>query len=875
MISDDEPRPQPAADRSDLSETVAIPAETVAMPGSPPPPQPPGQPPDYTGRTIGSYRLEGLIGRGGMGAVYLGRRVSGGFQQTVAFKLISTRFTSPGIRQRFLAERQLLASLNHPNIARLLDGGLTDDGEPYLAMEFIEGVPLDRYCRQGNVPVSGVVRLVLELCDAVSFVHRNLVVHRDLKPANVLVTAEGRVKLLDFGAAKLLDAGAPAAADATRSGARVFTPHYASPEQILGGAVTAASDVYALGVILYHLLTGRLPFDLAGFSSAKYLETVLHTSPKRPNQAVSGDAAETVAAAGSPRHAALALRQRRAQIRGDLDAIVLQALRPDPAQRYGSAGELAADLRNYLEHRPVAARPPGAAYRLGKWMRRHAVAIAAAALAVSALAVGAAATWRGAAAARLEESRAAQGFRQVRQLANLLLFDFYDQVEQLPGSTDVKRQLVSRAIHYLDGLTPGASGDNGLRLDLAAAYTRMGNVLGNPYDRNLGDPPQARATLEKAVRIGETALAADPRDPLAVRRLALARRGLGEVCFGMSDAARAIQLLQAAAQSLEALALGPAGSPDDLAEAASTFGGLGDLYGLHGLGSLRDPQAALASYRHGLDLNRRGLAAVPGNPRFLRGIAVAQMKIGGVQEDSDDAAAAASYAAALATLDRMSPEALRAISNQRLEAIMRHRLGGLLAATGHPAEAVPQFQAAIRSYQQFAAADPLDRQPRFDLANAHFALGQAREALGNAAAARQDYRQALALLDDLLRGDPGNLVWQAHRAETLYLLGFTHDAMEAARRIALAPGATPGDFDRLAGYLVDEDPQQALAYATRAVSGNRGADPAALLTLAQAQRACGRIAESRQTLEALLARLPAPSALRRRAESLLHQSLPH
>ena len=695
MIPYDEERRRPAGDESELPATVPIAGETVAMPAPAPGAHPP-HPADFVGRTIGAYRLESLIGRGGMGAVYLGRRVSGGFEQAVAFKLIATRFSTAGLRQRFLAERQMLASLNHPGIARLLDGGLTEDGEPYLVMEFIEGMPLDRYCRERNAPVAGVVGLVLELCDAVAFVHRNLIVHRDLKPANVLVTAEGRVKLLDFGAAKLLDPAAPQLSDATRVGSRVFTPHYASPEQILGDAVTASSDVYALGVILYRLLTGHLPFDFTGFSSARYLETVFHSAPKRPNEAVSGAATETATAPGSPRQAALALRQRRAEIRGDLDAIVLKALRPNPAERYGSVDELAGDLRNYLRHLPIAARPGGLAYRLGKWTRRNAMAIAAALFIAAVLAAGAGATLRGAAVARREEQRAAQGFQQVRQLAHLLLFDFYDQIAELPGSTDVKRQLVARAIHYLDGLTPGAAGDPGLQSDLVEAYTRMGNVLGNPYDQNLGDAPQARASLEKAVRVGEAALALNPRDRLAARRLALARRGLGEVCFGMGDTARAIGLLKAAAQSLESLALGAGATPGDLAEAASTFGGLGDLYGLHGLSSQRDPAAALESYRHSLDLNRRGLAADAANVRFLRGVAIAQMKIGGVEEDTDSAAAAASYADALASGPASSGSAPhhvhRASGSRHAAPLRRHaggrrapRRGGAPVPGGHPA----------------------------------------------------------------------------------------------------------------------------------------------------------------------------------------------
>jgi eukaryotic-like serine/threonine-protein kinase len=405
----------------------------------------------WIGHTIGAYRLERLIATGGMGAVYLARRVSGDFQQDVAFKLIATRLTAGWVRQRFLFERQTLASLQHPYIARLLDGGITEAGEPYLVMEYIEGQRLDEYCAQTNAPVAEVVKLVLQLCEAVSFVHRNLIVHRDLKPSNVLVTDSGTVKLLDFGAAKLLDPGARPGTELTRMGIRPLTPQYASPEQILGEAVTTSSDIYSLGVILYRLVAGRLPFEDSTLPDAEWIDARLESTPPALSAAMS-----------------------------DMNAVVLKALQPDPKDRYHSVDDLASDLRNLLELRPVAARQGGFVYRASKLVRRRARTVAAVAAIAVACCVAAIATVREGRVAVVQETRATTGYNEMRHLANLLLFDFYDQVRQLQGSTEVQHQLVSEALGFLDKLGHDVADDSSLQLDLVDAYTKMGNVLGKP-----------------------------------------------------------------------------------------------------------------------------------------------------------------------------------------------------------------------------------------------------------------------------------------------------------------------------------------------------------------------------------------------------------
>ena len=336
------------------------------------------------------------LGRGGMGAVYLAERVDGGFAQRVAIKLIKRGMDTDQVLARFRAERQILASLDHPNIARLLDGGSTTDGLPYLAMEYIDGQPIDEFADAQTLSIADRLLLFLQVCDAVSYAHGHGVIHRDIKPLNILVTPAGVPKLLDFGIAKVLDDPA-AEVTSTITGLRLFTPEYASPEQVEGRHATAASDVYALGVVLYELLTGRSPYRLSSRALQDVAAAVCTTEPDRPSTAVTrspdaaGDTLRRRRREPRADHAiqvgAASARQLSRMLRGDLDTIVLAALRKEPGRRYPSVAAFAEDLRRYLDGRPVLARTDGLAYRAGKFVRRNRAVVAAAGLAAVSLTV--------------------------------------------------------------------------------------------------------------------------------------------------------------------------------------------------------------------------------------------------------------------------------------------------------------------------------------------------------------------------------------------------------------------------------------------------------------------------------------------------------
>jgi serine/threonine protein kinase/tetratricopeptide (TPR) repeat protein len=340
-----------------------------------------------TGHRFGPYRVIREIGRGGMGAVYLAERADGQFEQQVALKLIKRGMDTDLVLQRFRAERQILASLDHPNIARLLDGGTTEDGRPYFVMEYIEGEPLDEYADARRLSIPERLRLFLTVCGAVAYAHQGRVVHRDIKPLNILVTHQGVPKLLDFGIAKVLQTGADEPTSSV-TGFRLLTPEYASPEQVEGRHATTVSDVYSLGVVLYEVLTGHSPYRSKSHEPADVVEAVRTTDPERPSTAVvrggaeedtrrrPGLARDRAAATGAGSTVRLSRR-----LRGDLDTIVLMALRKEPARRYQSVEQLAEDIRRHLEGLPVRARRDTVRYRAGKFLRRNRASIATAALA--------------------------------------------------------------------------------------------------------------------------------------------------------------------------------------------------------------------------------------------------------------------------------------------------------------------------------------------------------------------------------------------------------------------------------------------------------------------------------------------------------------
>ena len=452
------------------------------------------------GERIGAYRIVGVLGTGGMGDVFEAVRDDDQYQAKVAIKLMRADMRSAHTEQRFKTERQILAGLDHRNIARLLDGGTTDGGMPYVVMELVSGDPVDAWCEARKLGVRERVQLFLQVCAAVSYAHQHLIVHRDLKPNNILVTADGSVKLLDFGIAKLLEANADTAvaeADATVTTLRAMTLEYASPEQVSGGKVTTVSDVYSLGVVFYRLLTGKSPYRERTDDVRRMAEILSDTSPTRPS-----------------------LVDRK--LDGDLDNILLMALRKEPERRYGSVEQLANDLRNYLSGLPVRARGNSLRYRAGKFIRRRKVEIAAAVLVGCALLGALAISWRETRIAEQQRQVAQQHFNSVRKLANTLLFELHDEIAKVPESTKTREMLVKTSLEYLDSLYQQAGNDRSLQQELGVAYKKVGDIQGNQVNANLGDHEAALRNYTRAIHLLEPLMAAEPADLVVALNLSSA-----------------------------------------------------------------------------------------------------------------------------------------------------------------------------------------------------------------------------------------------------------------------------------------------------------------------------------------------------------------
>jgi serine/threonine-protein kinase len=396
--------------------------------------------PGLEGRLVGPYRVLSLLGRGGMGSVWLARRDDGLVERPLALKLLHPSLVGQAAMRRFVRERTILGALDHPNIARLLDAGLTPEGQPWLALEAVEGEPIDAHAERLRLDPRARVRLMLQVLAAVQYAHQALVVHRDLKPANILVTAAGQVRLLDFGIAKLMSEGRAEETEITQLAGRALTPEYASPEQLGGRAVGTASDVYALGVLLYRLLCGQRPYALErGAPAAAYERAIAERPPLPPSQQAI-DAETAAARAGTPKKLAQALA-------GDLDTIVLAALKADPAERYATADAMRQDLERWLEGRPVLARPTSRAYRLRKFAQRHRWRLAGAG-ALAALLLGATAVSLTQARAAREQAQRAQQEQQRAQAAQRFLQDVFtaNSVHQ----ADPQRARLTTARELLD-----------------------------------------------------------------------------------------------------------------------------------------------------------------------------------------------------------------------------------------------------------------------------------------------------------------------------------------------------------------------------------------------------------------------------------------
>jgi tetratricopeptide (TPR) repeat protein len=707
---------------------------------------------------LGHYQLVRRIGQGGMGAVYEAVRIDD-FHKKVALKIVKQGLDSDFARKRFVQERQLLASLEHPYIARLLDGGETDDGSPYLVLEFVDGEPITEYC--AKLDRTARLGLFLKVCAAVEHAHRNLVVHRDLKPANILVTASGEPKLLDFGIAKLLDPGA----SQTQTGFAALTPDYASPEQVRGEPITTASDVYSLGVILYRLLTGRQPYHLDTATALQMDRVICQEPPAAPG------------------------------LGGELDHILLMVLRKEPERRYAGVQRLAEDIERFLDNRPVRARPDTIGYRTRKFVRRNWWQMTAVAAVIVSLGVGLGFSV-------VEQRRANRRFNQVRQLASRFLFDFHDAIANTPGTTKAREMVASTALEYLDSLTAEASGDAGLERELAEAYVRVGDVQGHIVKASLGDTKAALVSYRKALGVAQRITEEFPRDVQALRMVVRMESTIGGVLAYTGDTQGALKSSEDAAAVAERVrTLDPANpenqrqladillnvardqmdvaksmeastkaiallenlvntSPGDeklATELVNAYEALGSS-----LGSSNRPQEALVVYLKGLELRERQRAAFPNNTTILRDLMIAESHVGdmlgnpALSNVGDTAGALLHYRkmVEIAELLRKSDPANRRAAFDYGMALQR--LANAMLESS-PAEGIAMFRRSLESLEQQMAADPVNRRIQTLVVQTLWFMGDGLAKVGDQAGAATSYRRALDIGEPAADADPKDI----------------------------------------------------------------------------------------------------------------------
>jgi non-specific serine/threonine protein kinase/serine/threonine-protein kinase len=687
------------------------------------------------GQSLGDYKIVSLLAEGGMGEVYLAEDTA--LDRKVAIKLIKAGLGATSFVRHFRNEQRILAGLNHPNIARLYDAAITNEGLPYFVMEYVEGARIDGYCRANSSSLGERLQLFLKVCAAVGFAHRHLIIHRDLKPANIRLTPEGEPKLLDFGIAKLLDPETASMAEQTMTLQALMTPDYASPEQVRGETMTTASDVYSLGVVLYELLTGQRPYRLTSRRPDEIARAIREQEPTRPSSAA-GSAPSAI--------------QNPKLLRGDLDNIVLKAIRKEPERRYQSMRQFAEDIERHLDGRPVTARKDTIGYRGEKFVRRHAVGVAAAALVLLTLIGGVIATLVEAQHAEKERALAERRFNEVRQLAHSLMFEIHDSVQDLQGSTPTRRLIVSRALQYLDGLARDAGNNSDLQRELAAAYEKVGDIQGNPYTANLGDADGALTSYRKATAIRE---GLNKSDSSAEARLALAisYRGIGDIMMLKGNLIECLKNYRHSLLLIEELAKSFQTDLPVQRELGRAYDTLGD-----GLARTEQNAECLQAYRKSLAIHRHLAEQNPKEEKLQRSVAIELMKVADT-EGVLKAEATANINEALAIFARLSaadPENARA---RRELGWAYYQAGKILSALGDQAAALPDRQKALDVRERVAADDPKNKQARFDLAAANGELAESYENLHEPEKALEHARRCAELFNELVASDPQNVIY--------------------------------------------------------------------------------------------------------------------
>jgi eukaryotic-like serine/threonine-protein kinase len=828
---------------------------------------------------IGPYEIDRLLGRGGMGAVYLAHRADGNFEQKLAIKLIDVPLASDLFRKQFRMEQQILAGLSHPYITRLLDGGVSANGELYLAMEYVDGEPILNYCKRKQLGLHDRLRLFINVCSAVQYAHQNLVVHRDLKPDNILVVDDGTPRLLDFGTAKLVTPfPEDRTSELTLRGLRSFTPQYASPEQILERPISIATDIYSLGVILFQLLADVPPYVLNDFNTEEMLRVICVEQPPKPS--------------------AVAVSVEKPD--ADLDSIALMALRKEANERYLTVDAFAADIQAWLQGRPVMARRGTLSYRAVKFASRNRLALSGAALLLAAIVCGMAGVLWQSRVANLERIRAEASVQEMCELSDNFLSEIDQAVNQLPNSTSVRHLMVRRVAEHLDRVPRDTSGDRLARLYLVKAYVQLARLQGDQAEQNLGDGAGALQSLDKAWAVAHDLKSEYPNDREVNKALVLALNVKSEILYGIGKPEEAVAALKPAVEILSEEIESPQATSAQIADAADAFSLLGAELGDPETPSLGDYSAAVTAYGKANELYKRALAIDPAFIRAKREIATNGASAGHILVFTDPVAAIDELHNSLALWDALPVSAKTdAESRMRIE-FTQNILGKALSRARNYPAAIATYDATRKAMEQGAASDAADSraltflagilgdeaETYMDMLNPLLNPGGEKSRRKNAEQATALLRRSISLWEKLLALDPNNELFAARLAYEQAQLstlgqstGSPNDPVQSAassvaalRRLASRSDAPSDILYRAASVMVSplparlRDDQLAVQYAERLSALNHRTDPTSLLLLAQAYSADGQQERARTTareaLNLLSPRVPGARAVR-------------
>lgn len=738
---------------------------------------------NFVGRQIGEYKITEEIGRGGMGIVFEAVREREDFSQTVALKILKRGMDSDAMLRRFRHERRILASLEHPNIARLLDGGMTADGLPFFAMEFVEGKPLDDYCNEKDLNITERLRLFLQVCAAVSFAHSQLVVHRDLKPTNIFVTENGDVKLLDFGIAKILSPDGDAQ-NQTVTSLGMMTPAFASPEQIRGETVSTASDIYSLGLILFELLTGTQAYSFSNNRPDEIAKIICESEPPRPSSVISQQFSVSTknTKQNEIRTTDAKLKTRNSKLlKGDLDNIILKALRKEPLRRYASVEQFSNDVKRHLDGLPVIARPDTFSYRFEKFVSRNRLSVVLGFLIFLSFVGGIAATSWQAYRAEQQKKLAEKRFAEVRELANNAVFKYYDQIKDLQGATAARETLLKDAAVYLDRLAVDSQNDLALQKDLSNAYFRLGDILGAPYENaNTGSTTAALENYLKAQNITEQLLSQTPEDWEMIGKLRAIHTKTGEIYQRMGKTEETKNHFRAAVELSEKIAAHEPESPKQLSALGQSF----ILYGeTLPLGINENESVGISS--KGFQYLEKALQIAPEDSPSIQRSNMAHIRVGlQVYALARDAEAGGDsqkknefYQRSAELFKKAKEEAQKLISIDGKNAGFRRRLfisefneSTSLSGLGKTDEAL-QIQRRTLEETKANATEAKNVEAQFDLAQVYFELGNTFFRRNELPAAAENFDQAIEIYKVIIAADSENGQVQKSRFETQLKLG--------------------------------------------------------------------------------------------------------